>query len=193
MSNFTQYQKIFEKERKFVDRYYDYTSKWYDFSVKYASAIAHATTESIKSFEHSKDRSIYSKQTQNQMRKIFDGSLREQIKKEDFTSSVSDYLNASLSFAEYFGIKKGYQHYMDFFSAWNKLIEPIRDNVNRSAVEVIKLIARISVSIPSLIIRAIDGLRSSNFLTADELFFLIASSIYFPSKTNAIITAETSK
>lgn len=139
MSNFTQYQKFFEKEKKFMNSYYDYTSKWYDFSVKYAGAIANATTESIKSFEHSKDHSIYSRQTQNQMRKTFDGSLREQIKKKDFTSSVSDYLNTSLSFAEYFGIKKGYQHYMDFFSAWNKLIEPIRDNVNRSEVEVIKM------------------------------------------------------
>ncbi len=139
MSNFTQFQNFFEKEKKFMDRYYDYTSKWYDFSVKYARAITNAITESIKSFEHSKDQSFYSKQTQNQMRKTFDGSLREQIKKEDFTSSVSDYLNASLSFAEYFGIKKGYQYYMDFFSAWNKPIEPIRDNVNRSVAEVIKM------------------------------------------------------
>ena len=139
MNNFTQFQKNFENEKKFMDRYYDYTSKWYDFSVKYARAIANATTESIKSFEHSKNRSIYSKQTQNQMRKTFDSSLQEQIKKEDFTSSVSDYLIASLSFAEYFGIKKGYQHFMDFFSAWNKPIETIRDDVNRSAVEVIKM------------------------------------------------------
>ena len=115
MSNFTQFQNFFEKEKKFMDQYYDYTSKWYDFSVKYARAIANATTESIKSFEHSKDRSIYSEKTQNQMRKTFDGSLREQIKKADFTSSVSDYLNASLSLAEYFAINKGYQHYMDFF------------------------------------------------------------------------------
>ena len=61
MNNFTQFQKNFEKEKEFMNLYYDCTSKWYDFSVKYAKAIAHATTESIKSFEHSKDHSIYSK------------------------------------------------------------------------------------------------------------------------------------
>ncbi len=138
-NDFNKLQKILQEEEKFINQYYDYTSKWYNFYVKYSRAIANAATESIKSFKDSEDHSIYSKQTQNQMRKTFDVSLREQIKKDDFTSSVSDYIKTSLSLAEFFGIKKGYQYYMDFLSAWNKPIELIRDNIGRSAVEVIKM------------------------------------------------------
>ncbi len=139
MKDYNKFQKILQEEEKFVNQYCDYTSKWYDFYLKYSKAIANAASESIKSFKKSEGQSINLKQTQNQMSKTFDDSLREQIKKDDFTSSVSDYLNASLSLAEFFGLKQGYQYYMDLFSAWNKPIEPIRDNIGRCEVEEIKM------------------------------------------------------
>ncbi|HEU4821792.1 MAG TPA: hypothetical protein VFS97_00045 [Nitrososphaeraceae archaeon] len=43
------------------------------------------------------------------------------------------------------------------------------------------------------ITRAIAGLKSKSFLTDAELLFFMASSMYFPNSTKAIITADTSK
>ncbi|MCY1298178.1 hypothetical protein D9M70_476510 [compost metagenome] len=53
--------------------------------------------------------------------------------------------------------------------------------------------AGISVSTPSRRTWATAGLRSSSRRTAADDRFLMISSMYLPSRTNAMMTAETSK
>ncbi len=133
-------------QRKNVQMYYDYhakwnefSKKWFDFSTRYSYALANASAKSLMVFTNYKEEPIFSKNTENQIRRTFDESLRADIKKEDFASSVADFLNASLSLTEFFDAKIYYQSFMDNFAAWNKLIEPIRDSFNRSQSEVIKM------------------------------------------------------
>ena len=53
--------------------------------------------------------------------------------------------------------------------------------------------AGISASSPPRITCAVAGFRSSSLRTAAEECFLMISSMYLPSSTKAMITAETSK
>ncbi len=53
--------------------------------------------------------------------------------------------------------------------------------------------AEISFTCPFRITLAIVGLKSNSFLTDAELLFFIASSMYFPKSTKAMMTADTSK
>ena len=59
--------------------------------------------------------------------------------------------------------------------------------------ETMMLSAGISTSLPSRITCATAGLRSSRRRTAAEDFFLMISSMYLPSSTKAMMTADTSK
>lgn len=127
--------KDLAKKQNFVTQYQDYLSKWYDFSLGYSTAFSNSVS---KSFSNLSDKETITESTSN-MRKSFDSTFREELKKEKFCSSVANYLDAALSLSEYFGIKYSYPIFMNNFAAWNKLLEPIRDNINRSPSEIIKM------------------------------------------------------
>lgn len=123
------------QEQNFITQYYDYLSKWYNFSSEYCSAFSNSTSKSLSSIPNEK----ITKETTDIMRESFDKTLREELKKDKFCSSLADHLDATLSLSKYFGINHFYQNFMDNFAVWNKLLEPIRDNFNRSPSEIIKM------------------------------------------------------
>jgi hypothetical protein len=53
------------------------------------------------------------------------------MKKDDFCDLLSKTMDAWFELAEYYGINKSYQNFVDSFSLWSRLFEPFRDNLNR--------------------------------------------------------------
>ncbi len=128
-------EKLAVNKQNFVTQYYDYLLKWHNFSLEYYSAFSNSASKSLSGISD-KENII---ETTSKMQKSFDKTLREKLRKAKFCSNVADYLDATVSFTKYFEIRHSYQIFMDIFAAWNKLIEPIRDNFNRSPSEIIKM------------------------------------------------------
>lgn len=80
-----------------------------------------------------------SNDSQSKMRKSFDKEFRETIKKDDFVNSLSRTIDSWFMLSEFFGIGKLYKKSVDQFSLLNKMIEPLRDNLNRTDSESIKM------------------------------------------------------
>ncbi len=123
------------QEQRFTTQYYDYLSKWHTFSLEYYSAFFNSISKSSSSIPNKR----ISRETIDITRKSFDKTLRGELRKEKFCSSLADYLDATVSLSKYFGINRSYQNFMDNFASWNKLLEPMRDNINRSPSEIIKM------------------------------------------------------
>src|ERR687892_362832 len=70
---------------------------------------------------------------------------------------------------------------------------PYNDRLFQIDFDFIDHLLIIETSNPLRITLAIAGLRSKSLRTDAELLFLMASSMYFPRSTKAMITAETSK
>lgn len=137
--NSEQEKKLSSQPYNYFTKWYEFSKSWYEFSSKYFSAMTNAFGKSLELLSTDEKNQIFSAKTQNQIRKSFDESLRSNLKKEDFASSIGPYLDSSLSLLEYFGINRYYQNFMDYFAAWNTLLEPIRDNLNRTPSEIIKM------------------------------------------------------
>lgn len=119
-------------EQNFIIQYNNYLSKWYNFSSEYCSAF-------YNSFLISTSSTYNKKITKGAIRESFDKTLREELRKKKFCSSLADYLDATLAFSKYFGLNRSYQNFMDNFAIWNKLLEPIRDSFDRCPSEIIKM------------------------------------------------------
>ncbi len=124
-----------QKQQKFATQYYDYLSKWNNFSSGCYTSFFNSVSKSLSSVSDKK----ITIETMDLMRKSFDKILRDELKKEEFCLNLADYLDATLSLSKYFGIKRFYQNFMSVFTAWNKMLEPIRDNFNRTPSEIIKM------------------------------------------------------
>ncbi len=146
MQKSLQIKKPMSKEKKptnhpyeYFEMWYEFSKSWHEFSSKYYSAISKAFSKSIETTNSKEKNSIFSSKTQGHFRKIFDESLRKNLKTEDFASVVSSLIDSNLAFMKYFGIDWHYQNFMDYFAVWNSLLEPIRDNFYRTPSEVIKM------------------------------------------------------
>lgn len=125
------------QKQNFATQYYDYLKKWHSFLFGYYTAFSNSASESMRTFD--KEHPQYTTETVNNIQKSFDKRFRDELVKEKFCSSMADYLDAALLLSEYFGIKYSYPIFMNVFAAWNKLLEPMRDNINRSPSEIIKM------------------------------------------------------
>lgn len=128
--------EILQNQPDFSTQYYDYLTKWSNFSLSYFSAIFNSAS---KSSSVALDKKTKSNEIIKNLRKSFDKNLREELGKEKFCSSMTEYLDATLALSEFFGIRYSYQNFMNSFAVWNKLAEPIRDNFNRTPSEIIKM------------------------------------------------------
>jgi len=75
-------------------------------------------------------------------RKSFDKTFREEMKDEQFINSLSKTMDSWLALSEFYGINKSYQVFTDLLSSWNKMLEPLRDSVNRTDSETIRMNGR---------------------------------------------------
>jgi len=119
--------------------YYDYYSRWSDFVLKYNKALFDAADKASVSFLDSKLGNGEIKKIQKIMRKTFDSKLEESLCEENIASSLANLVDSWLSVVQISGYNRYHSTFTDFLSAWIRLFEPIRDTINRTPSEVIKI------------------------------------------------------
>jgi len=133
--------------RKRVDEiskgFFDFWYKWHDFVQQYNIALFDATSKSLESFLNLAD-TPYQKM-QNSIRSTFDSALRGYLKKESFASTVANVMDASVRIADLTGYAKIRNRLNDFFLSASRLLEPVRDGMNRTPSEVIIMKGRFSL------------------------------------------------
>ena len=121
------------------ETYNNYYLNSLDFFVKYYKAILEATSESSKSFGDSELKSDEIKNIRNTMTTKFHLALGEKLSTEDISSSLSRMVDSWLNVVKTSGSDRYYNYYRDYMSAWSRLFEPIRDIVNRTPSDAIKI------------------------------------------------------
>jgi len=124
--------------QKFSSSYINYVLNQNQLLIRYNAILA----DSISKTLHENNITLanfLSNDAQSKMRKIFDKEFREEIKKDDFVNSLSRTMDSWFMLSEFFGIGKLYKKSVDQFSLLNKMIEPLRDNLNRTDSESIKM------------------------------------------------------
>jgi polyhydroxyalkanoate synthase subunit PhaC len=139
MKEFTTKERFDDISKGFLDFWY----KWYDFVQQYNIALFDATSKSLESFLNLAD-TPYQKM-QNSIRSTFDSTLRGYLKKERFASTVADVMDASVRIADLTGYATIRSRFNDFFLSASRLLEPIRDSINRTPSEVIIMKGRFSL------------------------------------------------
>lgn len=126
-------QKVEDGFKQFLDFY----QNWNDFTLKYNFALSEAASKSLESFFDLRDASI--ERIQKKMRASFDSTLRAHLKEESFASSVGSFVDSAVKLADLTGYSKMRNSFYDAFLSASRLWEPIRDSVNRTPSEVIKM------------------------------------------------------
>ena len=123
--------------------YYEFGLKWFDFTTRYNLALFEAASTAFESFLSVRDDTV--KEIQRTVRSSFDSTLDNLINENNFTSSMSDFIDAWLelvSLSDYRDFTKSFQDYLSYV---NQIFEPIRDNVNRTPSEVIEMKGRFNL------------------------------------------------
>ena len=79
---------------------------------------------------------------QNTVRSSFDTTIRDHLNDEDLTSSMTDYVDSWLKLVSLSGRKQFGVYFHNLLSYANKMLDPLRDNVNRTPSEIIKMKGR---------------------------------------------------
>jgi class III poly(R)-hydroxyalkanoic acid synthase PhaC subunit len=126
---------------KFYSSWTDYVYNWNQLYILYnanlADSISKAFNENNASFT-----SLVSEDKRNKIRKSFDKNFRKEMKDESFIDSLSKTMDSWFALSDYYGINKSYQIFIDLFSSWNKILEPLRDSLNRTESEIIPMNGR---------------------------------------------------
>lgn len=123
--------------------YYNYALKWFDFTSKYNSALFEAATTAFESFLSVKDATV--KTIQNTIRSSFDSTLDGLLNENNVTSSMTDYIDSWLDLISLTDYKELTRNFHNFLSYANQMLEPLRDNVNRTPSEIIKMRGRFNL------------------------------------------------
>lgn len=133
--NFVEYGKVLEK---FYISWIDYVKNWNDLLIRYNVILIDAMSEAIRENNMSYQ-GFFSNDFQSKQKRSFDHRFREGMKKDDFCDSLSKALDSWFELAEYYGVNKSYRNLVDMFSLWSRLLEPVRDNFNRTPSEPINM------------------------------------------------------
>jgi class III poly(R)-hydroxyalkanoic acid synthase PhaC subunit len=132
-------QLIMEKVNKsYSNPYFDFILAGIDIASKYNSAFLEAAEKSFESFLNKKGET--QQKTQTDIRTSFDSTLRNCLNEDTFASSMANYVNAWTKI-----IPAWYDQFNDNFNfslCENKILEPIRDTINRTPSEVIEMKGR---------------------------------------------------
>lgn len=131
---------IIEKVKKdYSNPYFDFVLAGMDIASKYNSAFLEAAEKSFESFLNKKGET--QQKTQTNIRISFDSTLRDCLNEDTFASSMADYVDTWTKIivpSWYYQFRNNFN-----FSLYeNKILEPIRDTVNRTPSEVIEMKGR---------------------------------------------------
>ena len=122
----------------YSNSYFNFILAGIDIASKYNSALFEASEKSFESFLNKKGET--QQKTQTNILTSFDSTLQNCLNEETFASSMADYVTAWTKI-----IPTWYDQFNDNFNFSlyeNKILEPIRDTINRTPSEVIEMKGR---------------------------------------------------
>lgn len=127
--------------KDFFKSFFDNMWNWQDFAVKYNFAIYDASLQAYMSL-FGQNRPTQAKKIENVVRASFDSNLRKSLEQEDFATSFGRSVG---TFSDIAGFSKHniiHKYFEDVYARLNFFIEPLRESINRTPSEVIKMKGR---------------------------------------------------
>ncbi|HET7336993.1 MAG TPA: alpha/beta fold hydrolase [Candidatus Nitrosotalea sp.] len=115
--------------------YYDYMIKGLDFAIKYNSAFLDASSKAFETFLSTRQGTAQN--IQKTIRSSFDKTLRDDLNDDVLASSMTEYIDSWAKLCDLFGYGQFTANLYDLFSYANRILEPLRDNINRTPSDVI--------------------------------------------------------
>jgi polyhydroxyalkanoate synthase len=134
---------ILNKKMEESNPYYDYAFKWFDFGIKYNSAFLDASSKAFETFLSTRNGTAQN--IEKTIRSSFDTALRDDLNDNEFASSMTAFVDSWAKMCELFGFNQFTANSYDFFSHANSMLEPLRDNINRTPSEVIEMKGRFNL------------------------------------------------
>lgn len=128
---------------KETNLYYDYAFRWFDFTTKYNSALLDASSKAFETFLSS--RTGTAQNIEKTIRASFDTTLRDDLNDNALASSMANYVDSWARLCELYGYNQFIANFYDLFSYANRMLEPLRDSINRTASEVIEMKGRFNL------------------------------------------------
>ena len=126
-----------------LNPYYDYMLKSWDFAIKYNSAFLDASSKAFETFLSTNKGTAYN--IRRNIRSSFDTTLRDDLNDDALASSMTDYVKSWAKLCDLFGYNQFTANFYDLLSNANTLLEPLRDNINRTPSEVINMKGRFNL------------------------------------------------
>ena len=123
--------------------YYDYAFNWFDFAIKYNSAFLDASSKAFEIFLSTGKGTAQN--IEKNIRSSFDTTLRDDLNDNAFASSMTAFVDSWAKMCELFGFNQFTANSYDLFSHANSMLEPLRDNINRTPSEVIEMKGRFNL------------------------------------------------
>ena len=127
-----------EVNKNYSNPYYNFVLAGIDIASKYNSAFLEAAEKSFESFLNKKGET--QQKIQTNIRTSFDSTLRDCLNENIFASSMADYVDAWTKIVPSW--YNQFRNNFNFSLYENKLLEPIRDTINRTPSEVIEMKGR---------------------------------------------------
>lgn len=113
---------------------------WLNFTTKYNFVFLDATYSAFQTFLNIRDGSA--KKIESSIRTSFDTAIRDHLNEEDLASSMANYVDSWLKLVNLSEYREFTASFYKFLSYRSKMLEPLRDNINRTPSEVIPMKGR---------------------------------------------------
>lgn len=123
--------------------YYDYVFRWIDFATKYNSALLDASSKTFETFLSTSKGTAQN--IEKTIRSSFDTTLRDDLNDDALALSMANYVDAWVKICDLFGYSRITTNFYDLFSYANMMLEPLRDNINRTPSDVIEMKGRFNL------------------------------------------------
>jgi len=123
--------------------YYDYMLKGFDFTIKYNAAFLDASSKAFETFLSTRNGTAQN--IRKTIRTSFDTTLRDDLNDDTLASSITDYVKSWAKLWDLFGYSQFTAKFYDLFSYANTMLEPLRDNINRTPSEIISMKSRFNL------------------------------------------------
>jgi class III poly(R)-hydroxyalkanoic acid synthase PhaC subunit len=120
-------------------KYIEYMTSYFDFLSEYNKEIYNAFLKSWQFILNSNTIAFEPKNAQNIIRTKFNTVLQENLKLPMFVERLTNFIDADVELAKSLKLNVGYKAFADSYALWDKLVEPIRNSINRTPSEIIKM------------------------------------------------------
>ena len=117
--------------------YTDFAIKSFNFQMQYGLTLFHSWSRAIESASNLQEST--GKKIQDEIRTTFHAELKNALQKRDFSKSLSDFIDSFAEFVSTIHHDKLYRYLEAMTNNYDRMIEPIRDTINRTPSEIISM------------------------------------------------------